>query len=97
MPLYETPMIRFFPTNFNYPFQYTWPQVIPETDMPYILQPWSEEKMKWLGFCVISKELSKIPTHNISEFVVDVHTFHMAGLSCSLFDQPCEEYDNPGI
>lgn len=31
--------------------------------------------------------------HNVSEFVLNVHGLR-TGLNCSIFDQPCEEYNN---
>lgn len=95
VPLYETPMIRAFPPGFNYPVQYTWPPYELRTPTSYIVPPWSqEEKTKWRGFCVVSNELAKMPSHNVSELVINVHTLHMTGLTCRIFDQPCEEYDS---
>jgi hypothetical protein len=95
LPLYETPMIRSFPPFFNYPIPYTWPPYESNSQSSYKVQAWNqEEKMKWRGFCVITDELSKMPSHNVSEFVVNTHSLHLTGLSCRVFDQPCEEYTN---
>ncbi|KUL84067.1 hypothetical protein ZTR_07439 [Talaromyces verruculosus] len=95
VPLYETPMIRSFLPKFNYPIPYTWPPYESNSQSSFQIQPWNqEEKMKWRGFCLITNELSKMPNHTVSEFVVDTHTLHMTGLSCRIFDQPCEEYTN---
>lgn len=95
IPLYETPMIRSFLPKFNYPIPYTWPPYDSKSQASYKVQPWNpEEKMKWRGFCVITNELSKMPNHTVSEFVVDAHTLHLTGLNCRVFDQPCEEYTN---
>lgn len=88
-------MIRSFPSKFNYPIPHTWPPYDLKSRTSYSLEPWNQEgKKKWRGFCVIMKELSKLRSHTVSEFVVDTHTLHQTGLSCRLFDQPCEEYDN---
>lgn len=93
-PLYETPMIRSFPPKFNYPIPNTWPPYESVSQSAYVLQPWTqEEKMNWRGFCVISNELVKTP-NRVSEFIVDAHILQLTGLSCRIFDQRCEEYDN---
>ncbi|RFU34024.1 hypothetical protein B7463_g2262, partial [Scytalidium lignicola] len=93
-PLYETPMIRSFPRGFNYPIPRGWPLQEPGGP-PYELHPWNEEveKSRWRGFCIIMHELAKKKDHHISELIIDANQL-WTGLSCRVFDQPCEEYNN---
>jgi hypothetical protein len=93
-PLYEMPVIRSFPEGFNYPIPHSWPF----HDLgvgPYVVPPWNDEtaKKQWRGFCIVTNELAKQKGHHVSELVIDVKELD-TGLSCRVFDQPCEEYDN---
>ncbi|KAF5874874.1 uncharacterized protein Bfra_003323 [Botrytis fragariae] len=92
-PLYETPMIKSFPKGFNYPIPRGWPSSGPFG--LYILPPWNDEtaKKQWRGFCVITNVLAGRNDHHISELIMDVRELS-TGLSCRVFDEPCEEYDN---
>jgi hypothetical protein len=56
---------------------------------------WNDEaaKKQWRGFCIVTNELAKQKGHHVSELVIDVKDLD-TGLSCRVFDQLCEEYDN---
>ena len=62
--------------------------------LPYEVLPWNDEneKSKWRGFCIVTCELAKLD-HHVLELILDVNRLE-TGLSCRIFDQPCEEYDN---
>ncbi|RDW56947.1 hypothetical protein BP5796_13014 [Coleophoma crateriformis] len=93
-PLYKTPAIRSFPQGFNYPIPHSWPVHDLEVG-PYEVPPWTDEtaKKQWRGFSVVVNELAKQKGRNVSEIVIDAKGLP-TGLSCRVFDQPCEEYDN---
>ncbi|RKL39442.1 hypothetical protein BFJ72_g6916 [Fusarium proliferatum] len=97
IPLYETPMIRAFPSGFVYPIPRAWPRddilgYCPE-DRP---EGWEneEEKGQWRGFCIVSKVLADCAENlEICELVVDSHKLP-TGIDYTLFDKPNAEYDN---
>ncbi|KAK6598060.1 hypothetical protein H4I96_09012 [Botrytis cinerea] len=92
-PLYETPMIKSLPKGFNYPIPRGWPSSGPLEI--YILPPWNDKtaKKQWRGFCIITNVLAGRNDHHISELIIDVRELE-TGLSCRIFDEPCEEYNN---
>ncbi|KAM0174026.1 hypothetical protein ACHAPF_006368 [Botrytis cinerea] len=92
-PLYETPMIKSFPKGFNYPIPRGWPSSGPLEI--YILPPWNDKtaKKQWRGFCIITNVLAGRNDHHILELIIDVRELE-TGLSCRIFDEPCEEYNN---
>lgn len=93
-PLYETPMIKSFPKGFKYSIPRGWPYSGPLG--LYILPSWKDEaaKKQWRGFCVVTNVLAgRNIHHHISELIIDVRELD-TGLSCRVFDEPCEEYKN---
>ncbi|KAF5677451.1 hypothetical protein FCIRC_6723 [Fusarium circinatum] len=97
MPLYQTPMIRAFPSGFVYPIPRTWPRDdilrgSPE-DCP---EGWGndDERKQWRGFCMVSKALDDYADKlQIAELVVDGHKLP-TGIDYTLFDKPNTEYDS---
>ncbi|KAF4501815.1 hypothetical protein FAGAP_1959 [Fusarium agapanthi] len=99
IPLYETPMIRAFPSRFVYPIPRAWPcdDILglghcPE-DCP---EGWEneDERRQWRGFCIVTKTLADYADKiSISELVVDSHKLP-TGIDYTLFDKPNAEYDN---
>ncbi|KAF7883672.1 uncharacterized protein EAF02_005592 [Botrytis sinoallii] len=89
-PLYETPMIKSFPKGFNYPIPCDWPSSGPFG--LHALPPWAAKK-RWRGFCVITNILAGWNDHHILELIIDVRELE-TGMSCRVYDEPCEEYDN---
>ncbi|EWG42586.1 hypothetical protein FVEG_04350 [Fusarium verticillioides 7600] len=97
MPLYETPMIRAFPSGFVYPIPRAWPRDgilrgCPE-DCP---EGWEndEERKQWRGLCMVSKALDDYADKvQISELVVDGHKLP-TGIDYTLFDKPNAEYNS---
>ncbi|KAF4414953.1 hypothetical protein FACUT_13831 [Fusarium acutatum] len=99
MPLYETPIIRAFPSGFVYPIPRAWPRddILglghnPE-DCP---EGWENEgeRTQWRGFCIVSKVLADYAEKlQISELVVDGHKLP-TGIDYTLFDKPNAEYDS---
>ncbi|KAF9760751.1 hypothetical protein IL306_004144 [Fusarium sp. DS 682] len=97
MPLYQTPMIRAFPSGFVYPPPRTWPNDTgmgggPE-DCP---EGWGNdvERRQWRGFCIVTKALADFADKlQISELVVDNHKTP-TGIDYTLFEKPNEEYDS---
>ncbi|ROW06355.1 hypothetical protein VPNG_07511 [Cytospora leucostoma] len=92
-PLYETPMIRAFPRGFIYPATRGWPVF----QQPIRRRAWEdlddESKDQWRGFRIITDLLAHVPNHGVTEFVVDVNQL-LTGVNCTIFTQPCAEYDN---
>lgn len=93
-PFYETPMFRSFPSGFTYPItRACWP--LPATGRAsYECDSWEleEERRRWRGFPIIMHELA-IQKHEVTEFVIDVNELE-TGLSCRIFDKPCETYND---
>ncbi|KAF5700204.1 hypothetical protein FGLOB1_10927 [Fusarium globosum] len=98
MPLYNTPMIREFPSGFVYPIPRTWPS---EESLGYgspedCPEGWGndDERKQWRGFCIVLKALGDYADQlQISELVVDNHKLP-TGVDYTLFDKPNEEYDS---
>ncbi|CAG8013485.1 unnamed protein product [Penicillium salamii] len=103
-PLYPTPMIRAFPKGFNYPIPYGWlyDRSYEKSATAY---PWNhnpELKGRYRGFCNAMRVLANEP-NSVSELVM-TSNFVPTGINCTIFDEPCEEYDdfvkvlkNPGF
>lgn len=92
-PLYETPTIRTIPLGMNYPIPRSWPTRRGDNPVMYAA-PWEEEKEIWRGYNVVTKILAEEKQHHrVSELLIDAHYIH-TGLSCRLFEHPCEEYFN---
>ncbi|KAL2855796.1 hypothetical protein BJX68DRAFT_280055 [Aspergillus pseudodeflectus] len=93
-PLYETPMIRAFPEGFNYPIPRGWPHISGGDLKP---QPgrWEIEGVReeFRGFGIATRALAEYPYHQVSEFVLDVNGLD-TGLDCSVFKEPCAEYND---
>ncbi|KAL7894265.1 hypothetical protein HDV63DRAFT_159318 [Trichoderma sp. SZMC 28014] len=95
-PLYETPMIRAFPKGFLYPIPRGWPMPHGYNLVTYQLKPWSdqEEKPKWRGFCIVTRELANLSEQaTIPKLVLDAHHLH-TGLNAHIFEERSDEYDN---
>jgi hypothetical protein len=94
-PLYETPMIRAFPRGFNYPIPRTW-EVNIGRRRP-VAHRWNQMtdngKDRWRGFRIVTRELAKAEYCGVSELVIDVN-HHLSGINCTVFSEPCVEYDN---
>ncbi|KAK3295296.1 uncharacterized protein B0H64DRAFT_394790 [Chaetomium fimeti] len=94
-PLYETPMIRAFPRGFNYPIPRTWP-VNDKAERP-VAHRWNEmsedEKDRWRGFRIVTRELAKAERCGVSELFIDVNHL-LSGINCTIFSEPSAEYDN---
>lgn len=99
-PLYKTPMIRAFPFGFNYPLPRGWPARY-ESEPPLEAAPWVNEenqvwagqvRANWRGFLIVAHALAQERQHHhVSEFLIDSNLLH-TGISCRLFEQPCEAY-----
>ncbi|KAL1852643.1 hypothetical protein Plec18167_007737 [Paecilomyces lecythidis] len=94
-PLYETHMIRAFPYGFNYLIPRGWP-IHGNLHMPPSAGLWEDmterEKGQWRGFRIITRALAQVE-HNISELIIDVNQLPTE-LNCTIFNNPCEEYNN---
>ncbi|KAI2725291.1 hypothetical protein CBS147326_6003 [Penicillium roqueforti] len=94
-PLYDTPMIKSFPCGFNYPIPRGWP-TSRDSQIPLHAHPWREatedRKNQWRAFRNVVSVLAKNKLH-VPELVLAVNQLP-TGLNCTIFDQPCEEYDN---
>ncbi|KAL7939391.1 hypothetical protein V8C35DRAFT_326446 [Trichoderma chlorosporum] len=101
-PLYKTPMVRAFPFGFNYPIPRGWP-ARREPESPLDTAPWVDEEREawagqvrgnWRGFlfvaCALAQERER---HHVSEFLIDSNQIQ-TGISCRLFEQPCEASTN---
>ncbi|KAF3392325.1 hypothetical protein DPV78_010526, partial [Talaromyces pinophilus] len=53
-----------------------------------------DDKKKWRGFGIILRQLAKQEHYNITEFVMDTKELK-TGISCQLFNEWGEDYDNP--
>ncbi|KAL7909516.1 hypothetical protein GGI35DRAFT_450127 [Trichoderma velutinum] len=99
-PLYKTPMIRAFPFGFNYPLPRGWP-ARREPEPPLYAAPWVDEereawagqaRVNWRGFLLVAHALAQErQQHNVSEFLIESNQLQ-TGISCRLFEQPCEAY-----
>ncbi|KAH8198351.1 hypothetical protein TruAng_007506 [Truncatella angustata] len=92
-PLYETPMIRAFPKSFNYPIPRSWP-VWSSFGIYIDLEPWDneEERRKWRGVSIVLRELAR-QEHQVVELSLYTNNLY-TGMSCRMFERPCQEYDD---
>lgn len=103
-PLYRTPMIRAFPRGFNYPIPRGWlyPRINSEPANAYAWNDYPQLRERYRGFytamCILANE-----PNSVSELVMTAN-FLPTGINCTIFDEPCEEYDhfttvlkNPGF
>jgi hypothetical protein len=99
-PLYKTPMIRAFPFGFNYPLPRGWP-TRRERQPSLAAAPWVNEensvwaervRAKWRGCQIVARVLAQERGHHrVSGLLIDSNQL-LTGLSCRLFEQPCEAY-----
>lgn len=90
-PFYETPIFRAFPSGFTYPINHAcWPLRAERGMIPYECGSWEleEERKKWRGFPIIITQ-----KHDVTDFIIDVNEL-LTGLSCRIFDKPCEAYND---
>lgn len=94
-PLYETPMIRAFPRGFSYPIPRTWGLSIwHRGPVEHRWNQMTEDgKDRWRGFRIATRELAEAEHCGVSELVIDVN-HHPSGINCTVFSEPCVEYDN---
>ncbi|KAJ5926554.1 hypothetical protein N7516_008327 [Penicillium verrucosum] len=94
-PLYSTPMIRAFPKGFNYPIPRGWLNGPVEPPIAYHWKEYPELRERYRGVISVLRVLANEP-NSVSELVMSSN--HLpTGLNCTIFDQPCEEYDNFAI
>ncbi|KAJ5571406.1 hypothetical protein N7535_005066 [Penicillium sp. DV-2018c] len=103
-PLYETPMIRAFPKGFNYPIPRGWlyPRAIMDPALSYSWNQYPELRDRYRGFRTAMRVLATEPNF-VSELVMTANSVP-TGINCTIFDEPCEEYNhfatvlkNPGF
>lgn len=103
-PLYPTPMIRAFPKGFNYPIPCGWlynkSRHGPAT--AYTWNHYPELRERYRGFRTTMRVLANEP-NSVSELMM-TSNFLPTGINCTIFDEPCKEYDhlvkvlkNPGF
>ncbi|KAJ5570780.1 hypothetical protein N7535_004440 [Penicillium sp. DV-2018c] len=104
IPLYETPMIRAFPKGFNYPIPRGWlyPRAIMDPALAYSWNQYPELRDRYRGFRTAMRVLATEPNF-VSELVMTANSVP-TGINCTIFDEPCEEYNhfatvlkNPGF
>lgn len=92
-------MIRSFPYGFKYPIPRGWPcaeEGEGEPDAPDWFGEDNQETIReqWRGFRIAVRLLAQDEVqHRVSEMVLDAHLL-MTGLTCHIFDQVCDEYNN---
>lgn len=93
-PLYWTPTIRAFPKGFNYPIPRGWlyPRINLEPANAYAWNQYPELKEQYRGFRTAMRVLANEP-NSVSELVM-TSNFLPTGINCTIFDEPCEEYDH---
>lgn len=93
-PLYPTPMIRAFPQGFNYPIPRGWPypRLTMEPATAYAWNQYPELRERYRGFRTAMRVLANEP-NSVSELVM-TSNFLPTGINCTIFDEPCEEYDH---
>lgn len=94
MLLYEIPMIRALPSNFNYPIPHTWPLELNEQ------KTWESsseaEKDTWRGFRAVTRTLAAAAnlegnlTYSVTDLIVDVNNL-LTGLNAHIFNEECVE------
>ena len=87
-PLYETPMIRAFPSGFHYRIPRGWPAA-PVADRIRI----RAGRDHWRGASMVMRILSQQQHHGVSELVLDNSELN-SGFNCHIFDEPCDDYTN---
>lgn len=86
MPLYPSPLIRYYPRGLNYPIPRSWLISGPADPAPKAPLWRSEQvKKKWRGFRIITRVLAQDESHSISELLVDVNHLD-TGLTYHVFD-----------
>ncbi|KAH8696278.1 hypothetical protein BGW36DRAFT_342962 [Talaromyces proteolyticus] len=96
-PLYQTPMIRNFPRELNYPIRYGW--LAPKTPISGPEAPPSGDlddasMDPWHGFRMVTQILAKMRDHHhVTELVLDAVGL-LSGISCRIFESPCREYND---
>jgi hypothetical protein len=93
-PLYPTPMIRAFPKGFNYPIPRGWlyPFITSEPATAHAWNEYPELRERYRGYRTALRVLANEP-NTVSELVLT--SAHLpTGINCTIFDEPCEEYDN---
>ncbi|CRG88260.1 hypothetical protein PISL3812_05288 [Talaromyces islandicus] len=95
-PLYQTPMIRSFPRELNYPIPYGWlametPINDPQAPPPGALADTVMDP--WRGFRAVTRVLAELRDHRITELVLDTGGL-VCGVSCRIFESPCREYED---
>lgn len=94
-PLYPTPMFRAFPKGFNYPVPRGWLYPASSYGVPALSYPWNEFpdlKERYRGFRTVMRVLANEPNH-VSELIMTSNQIP-TGINCTIFKEPCEEYDN---
>ncbi|KAJ5124809.1 uncharacterized protein N7515_008634 [Penicillium bovifimosum] len=93
-PLYPTPMIRAFPKGFNYPIPRGWlyPRATFEPATPYTWNQYPELRDRYRGFRTAMRVLANEP-NSVSELVMTSNSIP-TGINCTIFDEPCEEYNH---
>ncbi|KAJ5142663.1 uncharacterized protein N7515_001450 [Penicillium bovifimosum] len=93
-PLYPTPMIRAFPKGFNYPIPRGWlyPRANLEPATPYTWNQYPELRDRYRGFRTAMRVLANAP-NSVSELVMTSNSIP-TGINCTIFDEPCEEYNH---
>ncbi|KAH7175037.1 uncharacterized protein B0J16DRAFT_349456 [Fusarium flagelliforme] len=89
-PFYYTPTIRSLPQDLIYPSARGWPGTLLYEDVIPYVEAWEgEEKEKWRGFCVVTREVARHlrenPTSRIAEFSIDVNDLP-SGINFRLFE-----------
>ncbi|KAJ5581465.1 hypothetical protein N7535_000085 [Penicillium sp. DV-2018c] len=93
-PLYQTPMIRAFPKGFNYPIPRGWlyHRDILKPPTPYPWNQYPELRDRYRGFRTALRVLANEP-NSVSELVMTSNAI-ITGINCTIFDEPCEEYNH---
>ncbi|KAJ5142712.1 uncharacterized protein N7515_001499 [Penicillium bovifimosum] len=93
-PLYPTPMIRAFPKGFNYPIPRGWlyPRDHWAPATAYTWNQYPELRDRYRGFRTAIRVLANEP-NSVSELVMTSSSIP-TGINCTIFDEPCEEYDH---
>lgn len=94
-PLYPTPMIHAFPKKINYSIPRGWLFPTPSR-APAIAYEWNEYpelRERYRGFRTTMRVLANVP-NSVTKLVMN-STHLPTGINCTIFDEPCEEYDNP--
>lgn len=93
-PLYPTPMIRAFPKGFNYyiPWGWLFPKVSSAPAIAYEWNEYPELGERYRGSRTTMRVLASEP-NSVRELVMN-STHLPTGINCTIFDEPCEEYDD---